>query len=113
MIPRITFCPDDTNLPFQLKRVQFPARLSYVVTINKSQGQTYEKVGIYLKLMCFSHGQLYVAFSRAHSFESVRLKRFDSYQQGYLEGKYFTKNVVYPQILNSISNLVPLIRKSI
>ena len=65
LIPRVSLSPSDTNLPFQLKRVQFPLRLSYAMTINKSQGQTFEKVGMYLRRPCFSHGQLYVAFLRA------------------------------------------------
>ena len=94
LIPRIVFAPDDTNLPFKLKRVQFPLRLAYVLTINKSLGQTFEEVGIYLEKACFGHGQLYVAFSRARSFRFV-----NSFQQGYVDGKCFTKNVVYKQVL--------------
>ncbi|KAF5269232.1 hypothetical protein FQR65_LT02533 [Abscondita terminalis] len=27
-----------TDLPFQLKRIQFPARLDFAITINESQG---------------------------------------------------------------------------
>ncbi|KAL9242148.1 hypothetical protein vseg_016176 [Gypsophila vaccaria] len=33
--------------------------------INKSQGQTLERVAIYLRQPCFSPGQLYVPLSRA------------------------------------------------
>ena len=43
-IPRIKFSPSDTNLSFQLKRKQFPIRLAFYMTINKSQGQTLRKV---------------------------------------------------------------------
>ena len=43
LIPRIVFAPDDTNLPFKLKRVQFPLRLAYVLSINKSQGKHLRK----------------------------------------------------------------------
>lgn len=99
LIPRVSLCPNDTNLPFQIKRTQFPLRLSYALTINKSQGQTFEKVGIFLRRPCFSHGQLYVAFSRARSFAAVKVKVVSTYQQGYVGNRCFTKNVVFPQVL--------------
>ena len=44
------------------------------MTINEAQGQTFEKVVIYLQRLCFSHGQLYVAFSRARGFNDVKVK---------------------------------------
>ncbi|CAI0420119.1 unnamed protein product [Linum tenue] len=48
VIPRIVLNMENSKWPFILKRRQFPVRLCYAMTINKSQGQMLEKVGIYL-----------------------------------------------------------------
>lgn len=63
-IPRITLSPSNVDLPFTLKRHQFPVRPAFALTINKAQGQTLKCVGLFLPTPVFSHGQLYVAFSR-------------------------------------------------
>ena len=49
---------------FQIHRRQFPLRLAYAMTINKSQGQTLQRVALDLREPCFSHGQLYAALGR-------------------------------------------------
>lgn len=69
LIPRIPLMP--TELPFQFKRLQFPVKLSFAMTINKSQGQTFNVAGLDLSVECFSHGQLYVALSRATSNQNL------------------------------------------
>ena len=61
-IPRIPIIP--TDMPFEFKRLQFPVRLAFAMSINKAQGQSLKVAGIHLESPCFSHGQLYVAFSR-------------------------------------------------
>lgn len=101
-IPRIQLSPSDSNLPFQLSRRQFPIRLSFCMTISKSQGQTLRKVGIYLPQPVFSHGMLYVAFSRCSSMNSVRVSVKDTKKQGRLiadKRRVFTENVVCREVL--------------
>ncbi|XP_065641836.1 uncharacterized protein LOC136071699 [Hydra vulgaris] len=99
-VPRVQLAPSDANLPFTLKRRQFPVRLAYSMTINKSQGQTFEKVGVYLKKPCFSHGQLYVACSRTRSFNSLFFKVDKHPLQGTSFNKHYTNNVVFTNVLN-------------
>jgi hypothetical protein len=64
IIPRVTLYPSNNPYPFKFGRRQFPIRHAYVMTINKSQGQTFNRTGLLLPESCFAHGQLYVAFSR-------------------------------------------------
>ena len=74
MIPRIPFHPEDRTLPIEMERRQFPVRLCFGVTSNKSQGQTLKYVGIYLEQQdFFSHGQLYVAESRVQSVNNLKI----------------------------------------
>jgi ATP-dependent DNA helicase PIF1 len=72
-LPRIKLKSDENLLPFTFTRLQFPIVLAYAMTINKSQGQTFDRVGIYLKDNVFAHGQLYVALSRSRRKSNIRL----------------------------------------
>lgn len=87
MIPRIPIISDDT--PFQFKRLQFPIRLAYAMTINKSQGQSLQVCGLNLEHQCFSHGQLYVACSRVGKPSSLIIYTDDNK----------AKNIVYERAL--------------
>jgi ATP-dependent DNA helicase PIF1 len=84
-----------------LSRKQFSVRLSFVITINKSQGQTIPNVRIYLPRHVFSYGELYVALSRGVSRNSTKV----IIKEGKIEGEDgdFTKNVVFKDILLSQS----------
>jgi ATP-dependent DNA helicase PIF1 len=97
-IPRIKLFSDKGEFPFILQRIQFPIRIAFAMTINKSQGQTLEKVGIYLWNPVFCHGQLYVAVSRATSPDGLA---FLIRQQPGLPPGY-TYNIVYKEVLQAV-----------
>ena len=86
-IPRIPIIPND--LPFSFRRLQFPIRLAFAMTINKAQGQSLKVAGINLEQPCFSHGQLYVACSRVGSPRNLFILTHDG----------TTKNIVYQKAL--------------
>ncbi|XP_010473823.2 PREDICTED: uncharacterized protein LOC104753242 [Camelina sativa] len=56
LIPRMFDSPPDAKFPFRMRRRQFPVALAFAITINKSQGQTLEQVGLYLPKPVFTHG---------------------------------------------------------
>lgn len=87
LIPRIPMIP--TDMPFEFKRMQFPVRLAFGMTINKAQGQSLEVAGVVLEHPCFSHGQLYVACSRVGTPANLFVYAPNN----------TTKNVVYPLAL--------------
>lgn len=87
LIPRIPIIPSD--MPFNFKRLQFPIRLAFAMTINKSQGQSLEVCGLNLEYPVFSHGQLYVACSRVGKPSALFIYALDRK----------TKNVVYNRAL--------------
>lgn len=90
-IQRIPLTPTDIGLPIDLKRIQFPLRSAFSMTVNKSQGCTLAFVGIYLNEPLFSHGQLYVAMSRVSALNNIFIATCSE-----IEGA--TRNVVYKEI---------------
>jgi len=72
-IPCIIMSPSGTNWPFVLRRHQFLIRMAFAITINKSQGQTFNNVGVYLLSSVYSHGQLYVPISRVTSSANIKI----------------------------------------
>jgi hypothetical protein len=66
--------------------------MAFAMTINKSQSQTLNNVGVYLSSPVFYHGQLYVAISWVTS--SANIKIFS----GQVPDEYMW-SVVYREVL--------------
>ena len=92
-IPRIALVPNSTTLPCQIKRLQFPVKVAYAMTINKAQGQSLKRVGVDLTDNVFSHGQLYVAISRATNPDNLFVKL--------PVGSNCSSNIVYQEVFSS------------
>ncbi|KAF4527518.1 hypothetical protein B566_EDAN015618 [Ephemera danica] len=70
-IPRLNMECETSESPCPFSRYQFPVRVGFAMTINKSQGQTLSKVGLFLPRATFSHGQLYTGLSRVASYDDL------------------------------------------
>ena len=96
LIPRLVLEPSNDLLPVKLRRHQFPVRLAFAMTINKSQGQSVKNVGLDLRSSVFSHGQLYVALSWCTSGNRIKVLFPE------IQNDTHTHNVVYNEILPGV-----------
>jgi ATP-dependent DNA helicase PIF1 len=77
------------------------------MTINKSQGQTFQKVGVFLPKSVFSHGQLYVAFSHVGHWEDLKVLVQGGFKPATQDAKLgqipegvYTANIVYRDVFH-------------
>lgn len=105
----------------RMRRIQFPIKVAFCMTINKSQGQTLDRVrllfvsksitysihtlmfqvGVYLQRPLGNHGTLYVALSRVSRPDDIRMTlEGQTEKQGFDEEtqSWYTTNVVDRQI---------------
>ncbi|CAN0903754.1 ATP-dependent DNA helicase PIF1 [Linum grandiflorum] len=95
-LPRLSLTSKQKSLDFTLVRRQYPIGLSYGMTINKSQGQTLQTVGLCLKRQVFTHGQLYLVVSRVTRRSGLKIISCD----GAAQPTQSMKNIVFCKILN-------------
>ena len=110
-LPRIPMIYNPDNMPMSTTRLQFPIKLAFAVTFQRSQGQSVEHCGILLPKDIWTHGQIYVAFSRCGNPRNICLggaRERTSFQKLKMKlGRMLKvmKNVVYPKVLCSASSL--------
>jgi len=63
LLPQIKLTSSDKDLPYILEHTQFPVHLCFAITVNQSQEQSVDHVGVNLRIPAFSYGQLYMALS--------------------------------------------------
>ena len=90
---------NSTAFGFTLRRTQFPVRLAFAMTINKSQGQSLQTVGIDLRSPVFAHGQLYVALSRTTDVRKLSILFPPETREG------ITQNIWYPEVVQFLSTV--------
>lgn len=71
---RIDLIPSNITFSYLLPRHQFPVKLSFAISINKSQEQTLDKLVFKLPSPVYTHGELYVTMS------PVVLKNYSRYK---------------------------------
>ena len=90
-----------TDLPFKFEQLQFPIKHAYAVTIHKSQGQTTQRIGLYLSISVFHHGILYVAVSIVTKKSNLKVFIENRTGQGnnIIAGAVVTKTVMDKNVL--------------
>ena len=105
LIPRIRFkFRLKYGQSYKVMRCQFPLRLAYAFTYNRSQGQTLHKVLLDSRIPPFEHGHLYVALSRHRDPQNLKIfLNTDQLHEHPEDNNKFMPvipNIVYPQIIS-------------
>jgi ATP-dependent DNA helicase PIF1 len=88
----INFTAEKQGVPWVLQRRQLPVKLAFALTINKSQGQSLDEVGVDLRRPVFTHGQLYVALSKTTSVQCDKILMDSQVARK-------TENIRFPEVL--------------
>ena len=103
LIPRIPMISESSSFPVPFKRTQFPVLGAYYLTINRAQGQTLIRGGMFLDRSVLSHGHLYVRFGRCgdtrNCFVYANQSEFENIKENLDDTTIYTKNVIYPDMM--------------
>jgi hypothetical protein len=94
-IPQIKLSLGEKDLTFTLTCKQFLVCLCFVITINKSQEQSFKQVRVDLRTPVFSHGQFYVIVSQVSSAADLYVLLPSDFDK--------TTNIVWPEILQDLA----------
>jgi len=101
ILPRIPLRYGGHAFPFELTRLQFPIKIAFALTINRAQGQSVTICGILLPKNVWTHGQIYVAFSRTGNPNNIYVwaeqSQFEDYKLD--PSKTYMKNIVYREVI--------------
>jgi len=82
------------KLPFIISQQQFPIHLSFAITVNKSQSQSFNFISIDLQMPVFTHNQLYVALSHITTVNSISVLLPPNQSE--------IENIIYLEVLLSL-----------
>ena len=103
LVPRVPMECTESKLGIPFMRRQFPILLAYYLTLNRSQGQTLDTVGIELPQSVFCHGHVYVGSSRTGDPDKLHFyadqTEYEDIKGELEEGKTYIRNEVWPELL--------------
>jgi len=92
LISYIKLTSTEGELPFIISRRQFLIRLCFIITVNKSQGQSFNFISVNLYIPAFTYRQLYIALLRVTDMARLLLLLPQN-------GGAVTTNIIYPEVL--------------
>ena len=92
LIPHIKLMSTERELPFIISKRQFLIWLCFTITVNKSQKQSFNFIGVNLYMPVFTYRQLYIALLKVTDINGLSVllpQNRDS----------TTTNIIYPEVL--------------
>lgn len=75
-------------------------KLAFAITVHRSEGQSLQKVGLYLPEPMFGHGMLYTALSRCTTRKGIKVLLGNNQKPADAPDGFYTANIVYRNVLD-------------